>query len=139
MLTSCQRRGYLYGAISFHNRRPDLGQDGTAASSASSHCLYNGSAKTLIEFINEVPGLPIRHFQRATGGGNRAGPCDLLQHGDLARADFASGWQINPDAEPVARASRFRSLRRRFGMTASKPHLRERFGMTAKQTTPKDY
>jgi hypothetical protein len=110
MLTSCQRRGYLYGAISFHNSRPDFRQDGTAATTASSRRLYNRSAKTLIEFINEVPGLSIRQFQRATGGGNRASPRDLLQHGDLARADLTSGWQINPDAEPVARAARFREL-----------------------------
>jgi hypothetical protein len=70
MLTSCQRRVYLYGAISVHNSLADLRQDGTAASSASNRCLYNGSAKTSIEIINEVPGLPIRQFQRATGGGN---------------------------------------------------------------------
>ena len=59
MLTSCQRRGYLYGAISVHNSLADLRQGGTAAPAASSRCLYNGSAKTLIETKNEVPGLPI--------------------------------------------------------------------------------
>jgi hypothetical protein len=106
MLTSCLRRVYLDGAIRVHNNLADLCQDGTAASSASNRCLYNGSAKTSIEIINEVPSLPIRHFKRATGGGNRTGPRDLLQHGDLARADLASGCQINPDAEPVARAGR---------------------------------
>ncbi len=70
MLTSCHRRVYLYGAISVHNSFADLRQDGTAAPGASSRCLYNGSAKTLIEIINEIPGPPIRQFQRATGGGN---------------------------------------------------------------------
>ena len=70
MLTSCQRRVHLYGAISVHNSLADLRQDGTAAPGASSRCLYNGSAKTLIEIINEIPGPPIRQFQRATGGGN---------------------------------------------------------------------
>ncbi len=108
MLTSGQRRVHLYGAISVHNGLADLRQDSTAATGASNRCLYNGSAKTLIEIINEVPGLPIRQFQRATGGKNRAGPRDLLQHGDLAGADLASGCQFNPDAEPVARAGRFR-------------------------------
>jgi hypothetical protein len=112
MLTSCQRRVYLYGAISVHNSLADLRQDGAAATGASNRHLYNGSAKTLIESINEIPSLPIRHFKRATGGGNRTGPRDLLQHGDLARADLASGGQINPDAEPVARAGRLRELTR---------------------------
>jgi hypothetical protein len=102
MLTSCQRRIYLYGAISVHDSLADLRQDGTAAPGASSRCLYNGSAKTLIEIINEIPGPPIRQLQRATGGRNRAGPRDLLQHGDLAWADPATGCQFNPDAEPVA-------------------------------------
>jgi hypothetical protein len=108
----CQRRIYLYGAINVHNSLADLRQDGTAANSASNRCLYNGSAKTLIEIINEVPGLPIRHFQRATGGGNRTGPRDLRQHGDLARADLASGGKINLDAEPVARTGCSRELTR---------------------------
>ena len=46
----------IYGAISVHNSLADLRQDGTAATGASNRCLYNGSAKTLIELINEVPG-----------------------------------------------------------------------------------
>jgi hypothetical protein len=75
MLTSYQRRIYLYGAISVH----------------------------------EIPGLPIRQFQRATGGGNRAGPRDLLQHGDLARADLASA------------LGALENFRARVSMTASKP------------------
>ena len=52
MLTSCQRRVHLYGAISVHNSLADLRQDGTAATAASSCCRYNGSAKTLIESVN---------------------------------------------------------------------------------------
>ena len=71
MSARCQRRGYLYGAISVHNSLADLRQGGTPATAAALRCLYNGSAKTLIETINEVPGLPVRHFQRATGGGAR--------------------------------------------------------------------
>lgn len=139
MLTSCQRRVYLYGAISVHNSLADLRQDGTAASSASNRCFYNGSAKTLIEIINEIPGLSIRHFQRATGGGNRTSPRDLLQHGDLARADLASGWQINPDAEPVARAGRFRELTGTLRHGGQQTTLTGTLRHDGQQTTPTVY
>jgi hypothetical protein len=69
MLTSYQRRVYLYGAIGVHNSLADLRQDAPP------------------------PHRPSRFLQRQRGE-NRAVPRDLLQDDDLARADFASGCQI---------------------------------------------
>ena len=98
-----------YGAISVHNSLADLRQDGAAATGASNRCLYNGSAKTLIEIMNEVPSLPIRYSNWSDRRRNRNGPRDLLQHGSCPGRS-CPGCQINPDAEPVARVGRFREL-----------------------------
>ena len=122
MLTSCQHRVYLNSAISVHNSLADLRQDGTAASSASDRCLYNGSAKTLIEIVNEVPGLPIRHFQRATAA--EIEPVRAI----CSSTATLPGPILPPDARLILMLSRSpalaasESLRGRFGMTASKPH-----------------
>jgi hypothetical protein len=126
MLTSCQRRVYLYGAISVHNSLADLRQDGAAATGASNRCLYNGSAKTLIEIINEVPGLPIRQFQR--------GPAAEIEpvRAICSSTAILPGPILPPDGRSILMLSRSPAL-------AASENLRGRFGRTAQQTAPKVY
>jgi hypothetical protein len=52
------------------------------------------------------------NFSVRAAARNRAGSRDLLQNGDLARADPASGCLIDPHAEPVARAGCIEELTR---------------------------
>ena len=64
---------------------------------------------------------------------------NLARDGDLARADLASGWQINPDAEPVARAGRFRELTGTLRHGGQQTTLTGTLRHDGQQTTPTVY
>src|SRR5262245_2063417 len=93
-------RPRLDRTVGFDQLLPEWRERGAAALRAARLGGDDRLAEALVPIVDQEPGAPVGHVERAAGLRDRAGPADRLKQSDLARAQSPLGAEIDPHRQP---------------------------------------
>src|SRR5262245_2527591 len=93
-------RPRLDRAVGLDQLLPERGERGTPALRTARLGGDDRLAEALVQVVDQEPGAPVGHVERAAGLRDRAGPPDRLKQPDLARAQSPLGAEIDPHRQP---------------------------------------